>query len=165
MSISGDPVSVTSRGSADQTLGTSVLGSSGSFCEERVKEVAAHVRKCCPRSAAAGGGAAAVSAGQPALLAAHGTDFSPGRIIIITILITIIIHHHGSSENTGENERCSLRQVQQDAVHGRSLRTTSGEFGSAGSEVHEASACVATWWPVLSWLYCLAAHGFYNIIS
>ena len=45
------------------------------------------------------------------------------------------IQRHGSSENTVENDRTSVRQVQPDAVHGRPVRTTSGNFGSAGNEV------------------------------
>lgn len=82
-------------------------------------------------------GALLLSAGQLGVLIAHGKSFSPGRIIII---VTIIIRPHGSSKNTRENERSFLREVQQDTVHGRSLRTTPGKFGSAGNEV-QALAC------------------------
>lgn len=81
-----------------------------------MKEVAAHVWKCSPWSAAAAGAATVQSAEQLTLLITHGKDFYPGRIK--TIIIHHHHHHHGSSENTGENERRSVRKVQQDPVHG-----------------------------------------------
>lgn len=91
----------------------------------RMKEVAAHVRKCSPRGTE---GASVQSAGASA-------HFSP----IITALITAA-HRHGSGKNTGENDRVCLRQVQQDSVHGRPLRTASRNFGSAGNEVRQAAS-------------------------
>lgn len=42
---------------------------------------------------------------------------------------------HGSGQNTSPNDGGDHRQVQQEPVHGGPLRTTPGEFGSAGSEV------------------------------
>lgn len=93
-----------------------------------MKEVAAHVRKYSPWGAV---GATVQSAGLRTVSIPHGKDFLSGadHKIIITI------QHYGSGENTGENDRVSRRQVQQESVHGRSLRTTSGKFGSAGNEV------------------------------
>lgn len=44
-------------------------------------------------------------------------------------------NYYGSGENPGEDERSGLQQVQQDTVHGWSLRKTAGNSGSAGNQV------------------------------
>lgn len=46
---------------------------------------------------------------------------------------------HGSGENTGEDERPDEQQVHQDTVHGGSLGTTPGKFGSGGNEVRSGN--------------------------
>lgn len=116
------------RGPRTRRWEPQALVSSGNFWEDRVKEVAAHVRKSSPRGTE---GASVQSAGAP-------KHFSP----IVTAVITAA-PRHGSGENTGENDRVCRRQVQQDSVHGRPLRTASGNFGSAGNEVRQAAACTA----------------------
>lgn len=65
LSSSGD----LSGGPRTRDCDPTVLVSSVNFCEERVKEVAAHVRKCSPRGAAA---ATAQSAEQRRVVIAHG---------------------------------------------------------------------------------------------
>lgn len=79
-------------GSSDLTLGPAVLVSSGNFCEDGVKEVAAHVRKCSPWGSAAD----LQSARRTAHTADRAQDCSPPRVprirIRIIIIIIIIIH-------------------------------------------------------------------------
>lgn len=106
-------------------MDTSVLVSSGSFCEDGVKEATAQNWKCAPR----GVGGVAQQSGE---LRTVRTRLSPGRSQTRT---AVTLRRHGSGQNTGEDDRGYHRQVQQEPVHGGPLRTTPGEFGSAGGEV------------------------------
>lgn len=90
----------------------------------RSKEATAQNWKCTPR----GVGGIAPQSGE---LRTVRTRFSRGR----SQTRTTVTLRHGSGQNTGENDRGYHRQVQQEPVHGGPLRTTPGEFGSAGGEV------------------------------
>lgn len=70
------------------------------------------------------------SAGQLGVDRTREFVFTTERISLVTG-----VHHHGSGKNTGEDERGYLQQVQQDAIHGRSLGAAAGKFGPAGNEV------------------------------
>lgn len=107
-----------------------VLVSSGGFRGGRGKEVTAHVWKCSPRSSVSLSHTHSGSAPPPCgrVSPARADRKSPPGDPTVTA-------RHGSGQNTSPNDGGDHRQVQQEPVHGGPLRTTPGEFGSAGNEV------------------------------
>lgn len=105
-------------------IGNLSSGLLGKLLCGRSKEATAQNWKC----ASWGVGGVAPQSGE---LCTVRTRFSPGR----SQTRTTVTLRHGSGQNTGEDDRGYHRQVQQEPVHGGPLRTTPGEFGSAGGEV------------------------------